>query len=179
MEYIDIVDENNNLTGKAFPKNIVHEKGYIYREVIGIIVNEKKEMLIQKRAQNKKDKAGLWELCCGHVSANEVPEKSMVRELEEEIGLKVEELKFLRIERLNEHNEDRTRFHNVFSYIYLIRTNKKENEFVLQKDEVSNVKYILIDDLKKEFIKNKEKFAFCNHKYIIDLLNEIKKIVEK
>ena len=54
MEYIDVVDENNNFTGEVVGKNIVHEKGLFYREVIGIIVNNKNEILLQKRSTNKK-----------------------------------------------------------------------------------------------------------------------------
>lgn len=39
MEYLDIVDENNELTGKTEERNIIHEKG---------------EILLQKRASTKK-----------------------------------------------------------------------------------------------------------------------------
>ena len=89
MEYIDVIDENNNLTGKVVSKNEVHEKGLFYREVIGIIVNDKNEVLLQKRAASKKEHANKWEFCYGHVSAGEMPRTAMLRELEEESGLKL------------------------------------------------------------------------------------------
>lgn len=54
MEYIDVVDENNNFTGEVVSKNVVHEKGLFYREVIGVIINEENEILLQKRSPYKK-----------------------------------------------------------------------------------------------------------------------------
>lgn len=50
MELLDIVDENNNLIGKAEERNIVHEKGLWHRHVGAWIMNEKGEILFQKSA---------------------------------------------------------------------------------------------------------------------------------
>ncbi len=33
MELLDIVDENNNLTGKTEEKEVIHKKGLYHREV--------------------------------------------------------------------------------------------------------------------------------------------------
>ena len=41
MEYLDVVDENNNLIGKNEERNIIHEKGIWHREVAVWIINEK------------------------------------------------------------------------------------------------------------------------------------------
>ena len=54
MEILDVVDENNNLTGKTEDRKIVHEKGLWHREVAAWIMNEKGEVLLQKRAPSKK-----------------------------------------------------------------------------------------------------------------------------
>ncbi len=54
MEYLDVVDENNNLTGKTEERNIIHEKGIWHREVAVWIMNEQGEILLQKRASTKK-----------------------------------------------------------------------------------------------------------------------------
>lgn len=178
MEYIDVVNENNILTGKSVLKNEVHEKGFWYREVIGFVMNENNEILLQKRAANKKDKANMWEVCYGHVSSKEVPETSMLRELEEEIGLKVEEkdLNFLRIEKIKEQNEDATRFHYAFSYIYLIITNNKISDYLLDKNEVSDIKYVTIKELKQLYVTKDKELALNNLQYLLELLNQIESI---
>ena len=45
MELLDIVDENNNLTGKSLDREIVHKDGLWHREVAVIILNEEGKML--------------------------------------------------------------------------------------------------------------------------------------
>ena len=48
MEYLDVVDENNNLTGKTEERNIIHEKGIWHREVAVWIMNEQGERALGK-----------------------------------------------------------------------------------------------------------------------------------
>lgn len=53
MELLDVLDEKGNETGKVEDKDIIHEKGLWHKEVDAWIVNEKGEILIQKRAATK------------------------------------------------------------------------------------------------------------------------------
>lgn len=180
MEYIDVVNENNILTGEIVPKNEVREKGLFYREVIGIIVNEKKEILLQKRASSKKEYANMWELCYGHVSSGEQPKDAMIRELKEENGLKVseEDLVFVGIEKTVEYNSESLRYHNVFSYVYLINTQNKITDYVFQKEEVSGGKYISIKELRELFLKKDKSLAFINSKKFIERLDLVENILK-
>lgn len=178
MEYIDVVNENNESTNLIVSKEEVHDKGLWYREVVGFVINQNGEILLQKRAPQKREKANMWEVCYGHVSSKEEPQESMVRELDEEIGLKIkkEELQFLRVEKIKEHNEDSTRFHYAFSYIFLIKTNKKISDYVLQKEEVSDVKYVKIEEIRKLYKEKDKNFALNNLEYLLDLLSQIENI---
>ncbi len=181
MEYIDVVDENNNFVGKVVSKEDVHKKGFFYREVIGIIVNEKNEVLLQKRASSKKEYPNKWELCYGHVSSGESPITAMKRELFEENGLEVleKDLIFLSIEKTVESNLENARFHKVFSYIYLSKTTNKITDYIFQKEEVSSGKYISINELKQLFLNNDESLAFLNSKNFINRLEKIENILSR
>lgn len=53
MELVDVLDENGNLTGKVMDKDEVHEKNFFHNEVTVFIMNDKKEILLQKRSPNK------------------------------------------------------------------------------------------------------------------------------
>ena len=53
MEYIDILDEAGNLTGKTESREEVHKKGYWHRAINVFIINKDNQLLIQKRAANK------------------------------------------------------------------------------------------------------------------------------
>ena len=50
MEYLDIVDENNELTGQVEERKLAHEKHLFHRHVSTWIMNQKGEILLQKRS---------------------------------------------------------------------------------------------------------------------------------
>lgn len=175
MEYLDEVNEKNELTGKIYLKDEFHNKGLWYREVIGIIMNENNEILLQKRSPNKKDKPNLWEVCFGHVSSGETPENSILREVKEEINLDLnqKDLIPLGIEHTEEYYENTNRFHKAFSYIYLIKTNKDIDEFKLQDEEVCDIKYVPLKELIEKIKTNDKSLAFINFEFILKVLENI------
>lgn len=175
MEYLDEVNENNEITGKKYLKDEFHNRGLWYREIIGIVMNQNNEILLQKRSPNKKDKPNLWEICFGHVSSGETPEKSIIRELKEEINLSLDEgdLIHLGIEYTDEYYKETRRFHKAFSYIYLIKTNKTINEFKLQDEEVCDIKYISINELIDKLKAKDSTLAFVDFDFILKALEKI------
>ena len=54
MEYIDIFDENNNSIGAIKEKQQAHEDGNFHRTAHVWIINDKNELLLQKRSASKK-----------------------------------------------------------------------------------------------------------------------------
>ena len=54
MELIDIVDENNQLTGQVEDRWVAYNKGLWRRTVSCWIINKKGEILLQKRVATKK-----------------------------------------------------------------------------------------------------------------------------
>ena len=64
-EYLDILDENGNLTGEKASISESHKKGYWHRTVHVWIVNSKKEILFQKRSPNIISHPNLWWLSAG------------------------------------------------------------------------------------------------------------------
>ena len=92
MELLDVVDENNDLTGIQENKDIIHEKGLLHREIAVFIQNEKGEFLIQKRYANKQQAPNKWCLTTGHVELGEEYDKAAVREVKEELAFRAQEL---------------------------------------------------------------------------------------
>lgn len=94
-EYYDIYDENGNPLGISKPRSEVHANGYWHRAVHIWILNSNGELLIQKRAEMKKSYPGLWDVSsAGHVSAGESAEAGVLRELQEELGIKAKPSEF-------------------------------------------------------------------------------------
>ena len=144
MELLDVLDINGNKTGEVLDRDTIHKNNIMHLHVYCIIINNKREILLQKRAACKKYNPNVYALTAGHVNAGEDLRSAMVRELKEELSLDVkeEDLKVYmdRMIKIREKNS------NVSYYFYII-CNKKEDEFILQKDEVSEVKWFSIDEL--------------------------------
>jgi 8-oxo-dGTP diphosphatase len=63
----------------------------IIKAVVGVLRNQKQEILIAKRQQSQ-FMAGFWELPGGKIEVNESPEQAITRELNEELGIQVTQL---------------------------------------------------------------------------------------
>lgn len=175
MELLDVVDEENNLIGKVEDREVIHRDALWHREVGICIMNEKGEVLVQKRSANKKQAPNKWGMTAGHVDAGEEPMQVAKREVLEEIGLelKEEELEFLFVAKKHKKFSD-TQYNNNFQYLYFARTNKKIEEYVIQEDELSEIKYISIEELET----NDEEYTFANSEYfkkVIEILKEKRK----
>ena len=117
----------------------------MHREVIIYIINNKKEILLQKRSSTKKHHPNKWALCSGHVEDfDEDFEAAAVRELNEELGLIIskEELELVFIKELVDDSKDK----HITKY-YVLHTDKNENDFVLQKEELSEVRWFSMGEL--------------------------------
>lgn len=188
MEYIDIVDENNNPIGKVKEKQQAHEDGDFHRTAHIWIINDKNELLLQKRSASKKSHPNCWDISgAGHIRAGESITEGAIRELKEELGVEVTEKDLNYIATIKSTKNPKNM---EFGYVYLLRSNKKIEEYVFEDDEVSEVKYIYYEELEKmveekaegllihdeefkklfEYIRNSE-----NDKYYIDIAIEISK----
>lgn len=147
MEYIDIYDENNNPTGEVKEKQQAHEEGNFHRTVHVWIINDKKELLLQKRSANKKSHPNCWDISgAGHIRAGESIMNGIHRELKEELGVIVEEKDLEHIDIIKSTKDPKNM---EFQYVYLLKLNKKIEEYTFEDNEVSEVKYIFYKELEK------------------------------
>lgn len=157
MELIQIVDENGNFTGQILDKDEAHDKNLLHNEIAVFVINDNKQVLLQKRSANKRFNPNKWGLCSGHVDANESLEDAAIREIKEEIGLDVTK------EDLHKYGEKELTLRETNShiiYFYYIKTNKKANEFTIQTEELSEVKWFDIDDVINMIINKDDSTVF-------------------
>ena len=184
-ELLEIYDENNIDLNYAEERRIVHEKGLYHREVCIFILNHNNELLIQKRSAMKKNKPNIWGLCAGHIDVGETEVQAALRELNEELGLKnikQDDLILFNIEKKTEIDPIKNIRNNYFNYCYILKIDLKEDEFIIQKEELSEVKYIAFDKLLEISTTNPEKYKKSlkgellknNYKKLIKKLKEIK-----
>ena len=152
MELIEVVDENGDFTGEVLDKDIVHDRNLFHNEVAVFVINDQNQLLLQKRSANKRYNPNKWALCAGHVDAYESLENAVLREMKEEIGLDVPKSELYPYAERDKFVDDSN---SHFTYYYYVKTNKKEDEFTVQLEELSEVKWVDIDAV-IEMIKNKD-----------------------
>lgn len=92
VEYLDILDESNCKIGVS-SRDEAHVKGLIHRVAHCWVVSPREDgfwVWFQQRAYSKSDFPGYYDVAVGgHVGAGERVETAIVREIREEIGLRV------------------------------------------------------------------------------------------
>jgi isopentenyl-diphosphate Delta-isomerase len=85
-ERVILVDEADVPLGTA-PKLAVHRDGRLHRALSVLVLNDRGELLIQRRARDKYHSAGLWaNTCCSHPRPGEATVDAAHRRLREEMG---------------------------------------------------------------------------------------------
>ncbi len=86
-EMMDIVDEDDRVIGRDTRK-AVHKNYAIHRGIHILVLNDKGEILVQRRSQKKNDFPGFLDASVGgQVMSGETYEDAAHRELKEELGL--------------------------------------------------------------------------------------------
>ena len=150
MEKRDLYDINRNLTGETIYKGDSIPDGKFILVVLSFIQNSKGEFLIQKRSVQK---GGKYASTGGHAKTGETSIQAMMTEINEEIGLKVNE------DELNLVYSGRDDIDKVFFDIYYIKKDFSTDILTLQEEEVESVKWLSIDKIKhlistNEFLDN-------------------------
>ena len=132
-----------------------HQKGILHRAFSIFLFDKKGNILLQRSAKNKYHSPHQWtNACCSHPREDETYLQAAERRLREELGISCElEKKFDFIYKADvggglwEHELD-----HVFIGIY-------EGEFHLNPEEVSEIRYISLQDLEQEIEKSPENFT--------------------
>ncbi len=139
-EYFDIVDENDNIVGKAARKECHSNPKLIHRGVDIIITNSGGQILLQKRGMKKDLYPGMWTCSAtGHNDVGESYQDAAERELEEELGIKTR-LSFLCSYSLRSEAESEN---------LQIFTGMHDGPFHPNTEEVDEVKFFDISEARK------------------------------
>ncbi len=142
-ELLCVVDEHDTPI-EPVSRLEAFQKGYWRRTVQVWIVNDKKQILCQKRSLKKDLGPGLWEATVGgHLGPGDNYFTGAVREVREETGLPIEahHLELLKIYKDHTSREYRG--------IFYCKWNTDLKELIIEEDEVEEVKLIKLPTLKK------------------------------
>ena len=153
-EQVVLVSEKDEILG-VMDKMQAHENGILHRAFSVFLFNDKGEMLLQKRAAGKYHSPNQWtNAVCSHPRLDETYLEAAERRLNEELG--IETLLTYRFNFLYKADVGQNLWEHELDHVF---TGNFEGEFKLNEDEVSEVRYISIDDLDKEMSANPENFT--------------------
>lgn len=157
MEWIDLYDRQKRNMHKTFERWSGEPDTGEYKQSVHIwILNSRGELLIQKRTESRRRNPGKWGFTGGMVDQGETSLEGAMREVEEELGMKVsdQEMEFV-ISFKREY---------VFVDVWLIQKDVEIEDLTLQEEEVSEVKWVTIPELKNmiesgEFVKSTKLYS--------------------
>lgn len=140
-----VVDENDQPQGKASLEE-ADEQGLIRRIVRLMLENKKGQILLQKRSETEEVYPGRWDnSVAGHVDFGETNEQALMREAREELGIE----DFKPIKAGSYYNEVAHDKFKVKKYNHLYKVNYENTPDNYGKDEVSEVRWFSVDEIKQ------------------------------
>ena len=167
-EYFDVLDEQGNKTGKSKPRSAVHRDGDWHKAVHIWIINDKGEILLQRRCPTKDSNPNMLDISsAGHLSAGDESLEGALRELKEELNLDVnkEDLQFIKtLKRSSKYTE--TFINNEFDDLYILRTDKKIEDMKYQTEEISEIFFVpykkfkeMVNNHQPDLLRHDDEFA--------------------
>lgn len=153
-EFFDVLNEKGNFIGKTESREKCHKEGLWHKAVVVFIINSKNQVLLQRRRPNKRMWPNMWDVTAGgHVLAGEFGFEAIIREAKEELGIELNknEMTFLGSSISTNNKADIINKH--FNEYYIVNKDLDETRLTLQKEEVSEVKWIDKNDIIQK-IKN-------------------------
>jgi len=179
-EFIDIVTIDGKPTGKSALKSEIHSKGYYHNTVHIWFYTKNGEILLQQRAASKIICPLLWDVSvAGHIDAGETIKSGAIREIEEEIGLRISESDLHKIGIFEcFQSYENGIVDNEFHHTFICELNVAIESLIPQESEVEALKLITLDDFKSKLDNSDTNghFVATNRAYYHKVLEAIKKI---
>lgn len=161
MEIWDIYDKDRNNTGRTIVRGEKLKDGDYHLVIHAWIVNSEGKFLIQKRAKNVTVWPNMWAMTGGSAVKGENSYETCLREVSEELGVKPDmknaKLIFTKL------RQDK------ITDVWVIKQDFAIDSCKLQKEEVSDAKWVSKEEIKSLLEKKK----FINYMYIDKLFQLI------
>ena len=149
-EYLDVIDDNGNLTGETVAREVAHRDGIRHRTSHLWLLRKKDgalQILLQKRSADKPSFPNCYDISsAGHIPAGEEYIPSAIRELKEELNVTVQESDLIYCGQV--HKDVDSEFHrqpfhdHQISNVYLLWLDREAEEFELQTEEIESVRWM-------------------------------------
>jgi len=175
QEMIDVCDSNGNYTGQKLPRSEIHKNKLWHRTVHIQIFDFDKRTLFQLRSKDKESFPNKLDVsAAGHISSGEKIITAALRELEEELGLRLEES---RLEYINDSASEQAMPNGdvdreIQSFFIAKITENEKLMLKIQESEVQKIIWFTGPELEQALRENADDFAPNEEEYafILNLL---------
>jgi len=177
LEYLELVDEDNNPMGLKKLRSEVHRDGdwhrtvhvHFFRKNAGIL-----EVLAHLRSKDKDSVPNTWDpRFGGHIGYGSSPEETVVEEIRDEVGLN------LSVQDLIEWRWYKVEDAREFTLVYFYNYEGSIHDLRFNDNEVQKVRWISIQDMVDEIHQNPNMWCCSNvppgREYIFDSMEELQK----
>ena len=140
MEYLQVFDENKNMLNEKISREdkFTLKDGKHFMVVIIFIENSEGKFLLQQTSSNRNSCIATTG---GHVTYGDDGFKTVIKEVKEELGLNLLPSEFNYVDTFD--------YKNGFLEIYYVKKDIDINKLKLQEEEVEEVNWYSIDEIKK------------------------------
>ncbi|GCD78552.1 isopentenyl-diphosphate Delta-isomerase [Thermaurantimonas aggregans] len=154
IEHVILVDAHDRELG-LMEKMEAHQKGLLHRAFSVFVLNDKKELLLQRRAFDKYHSGGLWtNTCCSHPRKDEDVEAAAHRRLKEEMGFDCELEKVLDFVYRADFSDGLTE--HEFDHVFVGYYNGSPQ---INTQEVAEYKWMPLDEVKRDLQENPDNYT--------------------
>jgi isopentenyldiphosphate isomerase len=150
-DVFDVVNERDEVVDQK-PRSVVHRLGLLHRAVHVLVFNSRGQIFLQKRSMKKDRQPGLWDSSAsGHVDSGEAYDTTAVREVWEEIGLKLSAppARLFKIDACAETDQE-------FVWVYRCES---EGPFQLNPEEIERGDWFAPEEVSRWMAERPEEFA--------------------
>jgi isopentenyldiphosphate isomerase len=150
-EIFDVVNERDEVIDRK-PRSDVHRLGLLHRAVHVLVYNARGQVFLQKRSMKKDRQPGVWDSSSsGHVDSGEDYDTTAVREVWEEIGLRLAQAP-RRLFKINARPETDQEF------VWVYRC-ESEGPFKLDPEEIDQGDWFSPEEVSRWAKEKPEEFA--------------------
>jgi isopentenyl-diphosphate Delta-isomerase len=169
LEYLNIVDEDDNIIGQESREKI-HSEGLLHREIHVYFITPDREVIFQHRAKDKDIYPDLLDATVGgHVDLGDTYQGAAIREIKEETGLNVtmDDLVFLNKTRKKASLDKATgKINNAWRESYIYNFKGELSDLKTEKGKALGFELWSLEKLKD--ISEEEKKRFIP--YVVDFV---------
>lgn len=186
-ELAKVLDKKGHALDYGRPIREIHADPNLLCETVHIwIYDPKGFVLLQKRSKNHSSDPGVWDIsAAGHVDFGEEPKAAAIREVKEELGLKINPsaLNF-KDRRYVEHSAKSTYpglpdyIHNEYVVFYFLELDKETTKINLEDGEVDKFEWLPVEVFESEINKpNQNKYVRFDPSYYQYVIYQLKNLI--